>query len=86
MNKEEERYYSLQVKLKVEALQECDRLKAELAAAKELLKQVFGKECVSCSCKVIDMEGDLYCVFSRELRSQEGRRADCPYLPFEETK
>ncbi len=58
----------------------------ELSQAKALLKQVFGTSCVSCICKVIDMDGNLYCVFSRELRSQEGRRADCPYLPFEEKK
>lgn len=60
-------------------------LRTELAATKELLKQVFGDRCANCLCFLpLEPWCDL---LEREIHDDEGDRGtDCPYLPFEETK
>lgn len=54
----------------------------ELAAAKELLKLVFGYDCVTC--QLYDL-AHFNCSFFEEL-PEEDRHENCPYIPFEETK
>jgi hypothetical protein len=58
-----------------------EKAEAELAEAKALLKEVFAQDCETCEMR--DEDACLMGPTPLSARAESGRRADCPYLPWE---